>query len=200
MLLRGVNGTGYITAHTRPVTPDFLEVRAGRQSTTVFPGGLPFHQRHEGRMVDVILVPPGEKAQVFELGIGLDREHPTQTALGLVTPVPLVPTAKGPPHVGAAGWLFHLDTPNLLLTSMRPGGRELRDPAEGQEDQVDAVTARLLECAALSGHAELRCVRNPRRAVVLDSRGGRLLEAGTSGDAVFLEVSPGDLTQVQVEF
>ena len=43
MLLRGVNGTGYITSHTRPETPDYLELRAGRQSTSIFPGGLPFH-------------------------------------------------------------------------------------------------------------------------------------------------------------
>jgi len=31
-----------------------------------------------------------------------------------------VPTSKGPPHIGATGWLFHLDAPNVLLTSLRP--------------------------------------------------------------------------------
>ncbi len=59
-LLRGVNGTGFLTSHTRPETPDYLELRSGRQSTVLFPGGLPFHQRHGGRMLDVILVPEGE--------------------------------------------------------------------------------------------------------------------------------------------
>src|SRR5207245_3495224 len=43
-LIRGVNGTGYVTSHTRPETPYYLELRSGRQSTTLFPGGLPFHQ------------------------------------------------------------------------------------------------------------------------------------------------------------
>jgi hypothetical protein len=47
----------------------------------------------------------------------------TLAALGLVTPVPLVPAAKGPPHVGATGWLFHLDMPNIALLGMRPGRR-----------------------------------------------------------------------------
>jgi hypothetical protein len=201
LLLRSVNGTGYISNHPRPQTPDYLELRAGRQATVLFPGGLPFHQRHEGRMLDVILMPPGESGRVFELGLGLDREHPMQTALGLTTPVPLSPTAKGPPHIGAAGWLFHLDTPNLLLTGLRPGGQEQRDTSdEAPPDLTDAVTARLLECASLSGQAELRCVRNPQRAVLLDARGGRLLQASTNGDAVQLEVSPGDFVQVQVEF
>ena len=51
---------------------------------------------------------------------GLDRDQPMQTALGIVTPVPVVETGMGPPHVGATGWLFHLDAPNLVLTSLRP--------------------------------------------------------------------------------
>jgi hypothetical protein len=188
-LLRGVNGTGYVTSHTRPETPDFLELRLGRQSTVVFPGGLPFHQRHGGRMLDVILVPPGETAQAFDLAVGLDREQPMQTALGLVTPVPLVPTAKGPPHIGATGWLFHLDAPNLMLSSLRPAA-----------DGADAVVARLLECGAHGGSAEFRCVRDPRRAVLLDARGNSLLEAQTQGDAALVEVAPGDLVHLRVEF
>jgi hypothetical protein len=201
LLLRGVGGTGYVTTHPRPQTPDYLELRAGRHSTALFPGGLPFHRRHETRMLDMILVPPGETAHVFDLGIGLDREHPMQTALGLTTPVPVCPTEKGPPHIGATGWLFHLDSANLVLTGLRPGGAEVRETgAAGPADRFDAVTARLLECAALGGQAELRCVRGPARAVVLDARGVRLLEAGVSGDAAQFSFSPGDFMQLQVEF
>jgi hypothetical protein len=189
LLLRGVNGTGYITSHTRPETPDYLELRLGRQSTTLFPGGLPFHQRHASRMLDVILVPAGETAQAFDLGLGLDREHPMQTALGMVSPVPVVPTTKGPPHVGATGWLFHLDAPNLAVPSVRPA-------AAG----ADAMVFRMLECSSHSGPAELRCVRDPRRAVLLDARGTELLEASVSGDTVLLDVTGNDLVQVRVEF
>ena len=75
-----------------------------------------------------------------------------QTALGMVTPVPMViPTAKGPPHVGAAGWLFHLDATNLLLSSIRPA-----------PDGADAVLVRLLESSVHGGPAEFRCVRDPQ--------------------------------------
>jgi hypothetical protein len=200
VLLRGSGGASHITAHNRPQTPDFLELRLARQSTIIFPGGLPFHQRHEGRMLDIILQPEGEQATAFELGIALDRDMPMQTALGFTSPVALVPTTKGPPHVGASGWLFHLDAPNLLLTRLMPGCLEAStDPAVPARPQ-DAVTARLLECGGHSGHAEFRCVRNPRRAVILDARGEFLLEASPSGDAVLLEVSPNDLVHVQVEF
>jgi hypothetical protein len=188
-LLRGVNGTGYVTSHTRPVTPDYLEIRLGRQSTVLFPGGLPFHQRHGSRMLDVILIPEGETTQVFDLAIGLDREHPMQTALGMVTPVTLVPTPKGPPHVGATGWLFHLDASNLVLTSLRPapGG-------------ADGVTARLLECGASPNQAEFRCVRDPSRAGLLDARGDRLSEVNVNGDAASFDVASGDLVHLRVDF
>jgi hypothetical protein len=189
LLLRGLNGTGYVTSHTRPETPEYLEVRSGQQTTALFPGGLPFHQRHGGRMVDVVLVPEGETARVFDVAVGLDREHPTQTAFGLVSPVPVVATGKGPPHVGPSGWLFHLDAPNLLLTSLRPG-----------RAGADAVVARLLECNLYDGQAEFRCIRNPRRAVLLDARGEQFSEASTSGDAVLFEVTQGDLLHLSIEF
>jgi hypothetical protein len=188
-VVRGINGTACVTNHTRPETPDYLEWRLGGQTTTLFVGGLPFHQRHGGRMLDVILVVEGETTRFFDLALGLDREYPMQTALGLISPVTVMPTADGPPHIGAAGWLFHLDAPNLLLTRMWP------DP-EGK----DAILLRLLECQSRSVQAELRCARNPRRAYLVDGHGEMLLEAGISGDAVQFEVAAGDLAQLRVEF
>jgi hypothetical protein len=188
-LLRGSGGMACPTSHTRPETPDFLEVRLGRQNTVLFPGSLPFHQRHGGRMLDVLLVTEGEAARGFDLGIGLDREHPMQTALGLISPVAVVPTDRGPPHVGATGWLFHLDAPNLLLTTLRPDA-----------DGGAAVTARLLECGGFGGPAELRCVRDPARAVLVDARGEALMDVVTQGDAVQLEVAANDLVHLRVEF
>jgi hypothetical protein len=189
LLLRGVNGASAITSHTRPETPDYLEWRQGRQSTILFPGGLPFHQRHGPRMLDVVLVPEGETCRTFELALGLDREHPMQTALGMLTPVAVVPVAKGPPHVGSAGWLFHLDVPNLLLTGLRPAA-----------DGADALTARLLECATYSTHGEFRCVRRPQRATLLNARGDYQSEAGVQEDAAVFDVSASDFVQLRVEF
>jgi hypothetical protein len=200
-MLRGLNGTGHVTTHLRPQTPDYIELRLMRQSTTIFPGGLPFHQRDErGRMLDVILVAPGEPARVFDLAVGLDREQPMQTALGLATPPVVVPTTKGPPHVGAKGWLFHLDASNLMLTSLRPRGLEVAGEGNSPGDLTDAITARLLECSGFSTPAELRCVRNPTRVALLDARGQFLMEGTQSGDAALFHAGPGELIQVQVQF
>jgi hypothetical protein len=189
ILLRGVNGISSVTSHSRAETPDYLEIRHGRQNTVVFPGGLPFHQRHGGRMLDVLLVCPGEATQTFDLAIGLDRDYPMQTALGMVTPAPVVATMQGPPHVGAEGWLFHLDAPNLLLTTLRPA-----------PDGVDGIVARLLEVSGFGGHAEFRCVRDPQRAQLLDGRGILQTDAPTQADAVLLDVGRHDLVQLRVDF
>jgi alpha-mannosidase len=191
---------GHVSTHRRPQSPDFLEIRLERHRTTIFPCGLPFHQRAGGRMLDVILMPAGEHALHFDLAIGLDREQPMQTALGLITPAIVVPTVKGPPHVGAKGWLFHLDASNLLLTSMRPGGQESLGDGSNLAELPDAVTARLVECAGYSTPAELRCVRDPVKVTLLDGRGQALMPGTHQGDAALFHAGPGSLIQLQVQF
>ena len=76
----------------------------------------------------------------------------------------------GPPHVGAVGWLFHLDAPNLVLTSLRPAA-----------DGADAVTARLLEVGGFGGQAQWRCVRDPKQARLLDAPRRTVLESAGAG-------------------
>ena len=140
-------------------------------------------------MLDVILICEGEKTTAFDLGIGLDREAPMLTTLGIISPIAVVPTTKGPPHIGASGWLFHLDAPNLVLSSFRPAPLG-----------ADAVVARLLECSGHAGQAELRCARNPRRVMLVDAHGAPQLEASTSGDAALFDVAAGEMIHVRVDF
>jgi hypothetical protein len=191
-MLRGTNCGNFITNHTRPVTPEFLEVRTGQERATLFPFGLPFLQRHGGRMVDLILVPDGEQSKVFEIALGFDRDYPAQTALGLSSPTTVVPTIKGPPHIGPSGWLFHLDAPNLVMTSLRPASR--------LEAGSSGIELRLLEANAFGGAAELRCARDPVRAYTIDPQGNALAELNTNGDAVALDALASDLLNLRVEF
>ena len=99
----------------------------------------------------------------------------------------MVPTTKGPPHIGPSGWLFHLDTPNLMLLSMRPVGGA-------------AIELRMLECTGFGGSAELRCVRNPKRASTLDARGEPFMELTTHGDAVAIDFLANEMLHLRIEF
>lgn len=189
MLVRSSTGLRSVTTQNRPETPDYLEIRNGRNNVVIFPGGLPFHQRHGSRMLDVLLLCEGETERTFDLGLSLDREQPMQTALGVVSPIAVVETTQGPPHVGATGWLYHLDAPNLLLSTLRPA-----------PDHADGLLATLLECNGVGSQVQFRCVRDPRRARIQDLTGVTLFEAAVSGDAVDFEVSANELLQVRVEF
>jgi hypothetical protein len=187
-LLRGNCNLGNLTTHTRPVTPEFLELRSGKFKTLILPQGLPFHQRHAGRMLDVILIPPGEIARSFSLALSLDREYPAQTAWGLISPIVAVPVDRGPPVAGVTGWLSHLDSPNLLLSSLRP------------DSERPAIIARLQEVSGAAGSATLRFARNPTGAELLEPDGTTMMPLTIEGDAVLFDYGANDLLDVRVEF
>lgn len=189
---RGVNGANSQSTYPRPVSPDYLEFRIGSERTFLFTGGLPFVQRHGQRMLDVVLIPEGEAATTFDLLIAADRENPMPTASGWTAPAPVVETAKGPPPVGASGWLAAVDLPSLLLTSLRPAA-----PGEGM---TRAVAARFIETAGYGGAAELRFARDPNRAVLIDLNGQLLHEVALTGDAIPLEFSAGEMIGVKAEW
>lgn len=191
-LFRGVNGANVQTGYTRPVSPDYLEVRLGGERTFLFTGGLPFLQRHGTRMVDAILIPEGEQGRRFEFLLAMDREYPMQTAAGWVAPAPVVMTEKGPPSIGASGCLGHLDLPSLLLLSLRP-----TEPGEGM---TRAVAARFIETAGFGGMADLRFARNVDRACLIDGEGHSLQDLTLADGVIPLEFSAGEAFRVKVEW
>jgi hypothetical protein len=192
VLFRGVNGANAQTGYTRPVSPEYLEVRLSGERSFLFTGGLPFLQRHGSRMADVILVPEGEQARTFDLLLATDRDIPMQTAIGWVSPVPVVETSKGPPHFGTSGWLAHIDMPSLILTGFQP--------AQAGEGANRAVAARMIECAGFGGAAELRFARDPSRASLIDGMGKALQPLTMLGDAVQVEYSAGETIRVLLEW
>jgi alpha-mannosidase len=192
VLFRGVNGANTQTGYTRPVSPDYLEVRLGAERSFLFTGGLPFIQRHGSRMADVILVPEGEQTRTFDLILATDRDVPMQTAVGWVSPSPVVVTEKGPPAVGASSWLAHVDMPSLLVTCLKPC-----EPGEGM---TRAVAGTLVETAGFGGIAELRFARDPSQASLVDGTGKPLSPLTLNGDAIPLEYSAGETFRVKAEW
>jgi hypothetical protein len=101
-------------------------------------------------------------------------------------------TEKGPPAVGASGWLAHVDMPSLVLTSLRPA-----DPSEGMNR---AVVGQLVECAGFGGAAELRFARDPSAAARVDGNGGHEHTLGIVGDAIPVDFSAGETFRVKAEW
>ena len=191
-VFRGGNGSNDRSTYTRPVSADYLELRLGAERNFVFTGGLPFVQKHADRMADVILLPEGETGRVFDLLIALDRDYPMQTALGWVTPSPVVITDKGPPHIGPTGWLAHVDLPSLLMTSLRPVA-----PGEGMSR---AVAMRLMETAGFGGAAEVRFARDPERVAMFDGGDNAGAPLSVAAGGVQVEFSANEAFRIRAEW
>ena len=192
VLFRGVNGENAQTGYTRPVSPDYLEVRLGAERSFLFTGGLPFVQRHGSRMADVILVPEGEQGRSFELLLATDRDVPMQTAVGWISPTPVVETTKGPPHFGSAGWLAHVDMPSLILTALQP--------AAPGENANRAVSARFIETAGLAERrrSALPAIPSAPRSSTATAR--HCNRSTLANDAVQVEYSANETIRVHFEW
>ncbi len=185
---RGLCGVAIGTNHSKPQSPDFIELKFPGASTAILTGGLPFVQKNGNRMLDVVMIPEGETETTFELAIGIDRDSWMPLASGVTAPVCFVGSSKGAPHIGPSGWLFHLDAPNLHLVDLRPTG----------EKRILHLT--LQETTGLhGGSAELRCPRNVARAYHLGSDGLPSIDLPVNGDGVRLEFTGGELLRIGVE-
>jgi alpha-mannosidase len=189
VLVRAVGTLPEPTRAPRPESPYFVEVHGRRTRTAILTGGLPFHQRVGGRMLDVLLVTPTETCRRFELGLGIDLSNPFQAALDLITPPAMIATDGGPPASGPAGWFFHLDARNVVVTSLAPLGGERR-----------GVRLRLFETAGRYTRANLRCLRPVADAQTTDFHCQRLARLYPEGDVVPFDLAPREITQVEVEF
>lgn len=188
-LFRAVDFETYGTTHTRPETLEFLELRNGSDRTAILTGGLPFLQRQGNRMVDLILVPEGESVREFDLAVVLDAEDPILAARAFISPPIAIPVAKGPPHVGSSGWLFHLDAANVLLSSLRPA-----------TDQTDAVVARLAEIRGIATEAVFRCPRTPTRAYLVSEWDVPLSDLPIVEDGVQLSFAANEMKRLRIHF
>jgi hypothetical protein len=192
-LFRGINGTSHRAGTGRVISPDFFEFRMGRERSFIFSGGLPFATKHGSRTVDLVLIPPGETESKFDLLLALDRDHPSQTAAGWVAPSPVVVTDRGPPPVGASGWLAHLDLPSLWMIDFRPS-----NPTG--EGMTRGVAASFLETAGYAGSAELKFARDASRAFHITGTGEWNHEIVPVADAIPIEFSGGELFRIRAEW
>jgi alpha-mannosidase len=149
-LHRGLNQTRQPATAKRLEAPQYLEITDGDQHTTILTCGLPFHRREGGRMLDTLLLVPGERCREFQFGLGFDLKQPQQDADGLLAPPILLAQTAPPPAPSSSSWLFHIDTRNVLATHWEPlvsnGG-------------VTGFRVRLLEIAGRSAQAHLSAFR-----------------------------------------
>ena len=189
MVRRIVMGSPEITEIDRPETPEGFDVSTRKERTAVLTAGLPFHRRHNPRMLDTILITGREQVRSFHLGIALELEHPSQAALDLLTPAVVVPRASGAQE-STSGWLVRLDHPGILVTRV--------EFLESIEDEGPGLAFHLLESTGRAARCRLRLFKNPRRARQVDFQGEIMIELKVEYDAVLVDLTPHELARVVV--
>ncbi len=191
MLRRTIFFSPELTEAERPETPDVLDISTRKQRTALLFGGLPYHRKNGGRMLDTLLVAGAETERSFRLSVVLDLEHPFQAAQDVITPALLVPVDHGPPSQGARGWLAQVDQKGVAVTHIDYAPRTADGPAWG-------LVFHLLETTGRASRCRLRLFANPVSARQTDFQGETIVDLSIEGDAVFIDLTPHELARIDV--
>ncbi|AMV38570.1 glycosyl hydrolase family 38 [Planctomyces sp. SH-PL62] len=181
------------TDSERPETPDAIDVSTRRQRTAMVFGGLPYHQRAGGRMLDTLLVAGSETGRDFQLAVVLDSEHPHRAAQEFVTPAIVIETDAGPPPLGDRGWLLRTDSQAVAVT-------HVGFLHETYDERGWGIDVHLVETAGYHARCRLRFFRNPTWARQYDLQGDAQGDLSVDGDGVWLDLMAGELYRVVVAF
>lgn len=188
-VLRGTGGVSTPTDIPQVEAPHFVDVRGENTSITILTGGLPYHRRFGIRKLDTLLIPRGETARTFEVGIGIDLPYPAPAALDYLAPAPACFLQAAPANDSA--WLFHVDSKNVLATRW--------ETLEG-DGRVVGFRVRLLETEGRGCRVGLRAFRSVASARLTDFQGENPKSLDVQGDRVEVDVAAHGWVQIEARF
>ncbi len=194
-LYRGIASVRQATTARRFEAPEFIDIESGASTVSLLTGGLPYHRRSEGRMLDSLLVVRGETRDAFRFGLGVDLPHPAISAMQLLEPRYLRFEPAAAPNVNS-GWFFHLGAKNLVATHWEP----LLDSADESGTPVQGFRVRLLEVAGSAGRVPLRAFKPIAYARQVDFVGETILELYVDDDKIMLDFGPYELLEIEAHW
>ncbi len=184
---RGVHGTKQLTRSKRFESPQYIEIGDVATKSTIFTGGLAFHQRFGTRMLDTLLVVKGETQTEFRLGMGLDVVYPTHEAVNFQSPICVAPEFTPPPSGATSGWLFHVDARNVLITAIEP-------ILEGK--LCVGAKIRLLETLGRAAETAISGFREFKIAHRFEDHSGEYTPCDVKEGKIQVQLAPGQWTEV----
>lgn len=187
-------------ADERIESPYFVEIATPEARTTIVSHGLAFHRKTGPRMLDSILVVPGESQRRFRFLIAVDQNYPMQVALDALTPPVVVSTRTGPPKSSSTGWFFQLDPPNVQLLGIFPPTPAEPSGEDGPTPSQRRCIVRLLETEGRPARVRLRSLWNPREARQVDLEGRTLAPMRIDGDSSFIDLTSYEIADIELSF
>jgi alpha-mannosidase len=170
--------------------PHYIDLVSVKDNTTIFTGGLPFHRRHDERMLDSLLITRHERERRFTFGIGIDVKYPLTEALALLSGAVTVDRAPAP-HSGTTGWLAHVDARNVLVTSLQP---------LVENGKVVGLELKLLETEGRPAKASVRSFRALMSGQAVDYQGTGLRDLAVEEGKVRVDLTPHEWVWIRVRF
>lgn len=187
-------------------SPLYFEIVEDGKRTTILFDGLPFHRKTGERMLDTILLAPGETRRKFRFTVAVDQDYPLQAALDALVPPAVVPTANAP-RGATSGWFFHLNARNVQLTRILPLVGEPAEPVDpwdrhDREQLPDGkgFAVRLLETEGRPARVHLRCFGEPKFARQRNFAGRTVTDLTVGGDTVTIDMTAYEMADVEVRF
>lgn len=188
-IYRDLQCTRQPTESTRWEAGQFIEIESKSRITTILTGGVPYHRRSGPRMLDSILIPPGELAREFRIGIGLDVRHSVQEALAFAIHDLPWTAPTGVPRSNRTGWLFHISPTHVVPTHWEPWY------AEGR---LRGFRVRLLETVGQYARVRIYSFRQPAWACQRDFEGQIISELGRDAEGhIRCELAPFEWVEVE---
>ncbi|NQU23266.1 MAG: hypothetical protein HQ567_18455 [Candidatus Nealsonbacteria bacterium] len=189
-LYRSVGLANLPTDAVQLEAPHFIDIRSDRTRTTILTAGLPYHRRFGLRKLDTLLIVRGEQARRFRLGIGIDLPHPVPAALDFLAPPPVLTDVPSP--MAPTGWLFHLDSRNVVATDWSP---------VLVEGRLAGFRVRLMETDGRRVDLGLRCFRRPESAAKLRFDGTPDdAKLSIDGDRIIVPLAAHEWTELEARF
>ena len=178
------------TTAERPETSELFEIISRPHHTALLMGGLSYHQRRGGRMLDSMLIVGDEAERRFGVGVSLDLENPIDAALDRLYPAVVVPAAA-PAHGVKSGWFLNLDQRHVQITRVEFAERTYDGRGWG-------LILHLLETGNKASRCRLRLFVNPQWARQIDCQGDLIVDLSTTDDTVMIDLTPREFATVEI--
>ncbi len=172
---------------------NFIEMQQSAAQVTLLTGGLPYHRRTSRRMLDSLLIVGNEQQRKFRLGIGTPLSYPLAAAQSWLTPLLEFETQIKTGNNSVAGWLFHFDCKNILVTWWQP---------IIESNLLTGVHVRLRETEGRAGKLTIACCRKLKTAEKVNFSGDflRTQELDTAADKLSVQFVAWDYLQIKLNW
>jgi alpha-mannosidase len=185
-IIAGVFDRSMPTKARRFEAPLFVDLDDAANKTTILSGGIPFHRRIGARMLDSVLIVKGESARDFEFGIGIGLANPVRDAIQFLS-VPTVSRDVQLPFTTQTGWLFHIDSKNVVVTSWKPIISE----------KERGFRVRLIETSGRATRAKIKTFRTINSARKVDFENNTLNPCDVTDGAIAVNLDGHEWTEIE---